>query len=357
MDIKSLEWKVCVECFTYNQSRYIDDALDSFCAQQTQFPYVCCIVDDASTDSEPDVLRKYISDNFDINNKEIYYSHKEEFGTLVFAQHKRNRNCFFALILLEKNHYHDILLKLKKKEYIQEWENNSKYVAICEGDDFWTDPQKLQKQVNFMEANPDYTLCVSGADCINAETREKTGSLIPFNSDTDIPVVDLIFRGGGDFGTATFLIKTDALKKIPFDIKKLSFGDYPLQIYMGYLGKVRYLADITAAYRKNSIGSWTERMLSGGLDKRKELWSKQKEVMTTLDRITEFKYSKIFDKAYKNWLFHECLYYRQYKTARNIWRQTEKPLKKYGWTIFGEIHHLNFIFKPLKLAIKLLKKS
>lgn len=135
------------------------------------------------------------------------------------------------------------------------------------------------------------------------------------------------------------------------------FGDYPLQIYMGYLGKVRYLADITAAYRINSIGSWTERMLSGGPDKLQQLWSEQKEVVTTLDRLTEFKYSKIFDATYKNWLFHGCLYCHQYKKARHIWRQTEKPLKLYGWSIFGEIYHLNFIFKPLKLGIKLFKKS
>ena len=55
-----IDFKVCVRCMTYNQASYIEDALNGFCIQQTSFPFVCCILDDASTDGEPEVIKKYL---------------------------------------------------------------------------------------------------------------------------------------------------------------------------------------------------------------------------------------------------------------------------------------------------------
>lgn len=148
-------WMVCVICTTYNQSGYIIDALDGFVMQQTVFPFVCCIVDDASTDGEQEVIRKYVNENFDIQDISIAFDKDVDYGHVSFAQHKTNNNCYFAVIYLKENHYR----KKSKKPYIKEWEDNAKYIALCEGDDYWTDPMKLQKQVEFLEEHPEYSLC------------------------------------------------------------------------------------------------------------------------------------------------------------------------------------------------------
>lgn len=148
-------WMVCVICTTYNQSGYIIDALDGFVIQQTDFPFVCCIVDDASTDGEQEVIRKYVDENFDIQDISIAFDKDVDYGHVSFAQHKTNKNCYFAVIYLKENHYR----KKSKKPYIKEWEDNAKYIALCEGDDYWTDPMKLQKQVDFLEGHPGFSLC------------------------------------------------------------------------------------------------------------------------------------------------------------------------------------------------------
>lgn len=66
-----ISYKVSVRCMTYNQSQYIQDTLNGFCMQQTNFPYVCTIVDDASTDGEQDIIKGYFENNFDINDLSI----------------------------------------------------------------------------------------------------------------------------------------------------------------------------------------------------------------------------------------------------------------------------------------------
>jgi len=146
---------VRVTCMTYNQSTYITDAMNGFCMQQTNFPFVCTIMDDASTDGEQNVIKQYFRENFDVQNASVAYEKDTAYGHISYAQHKTNRNCFFAIIYLNENHYSK---KKPKRLYLSEW-LDTKYVALCEGDDYWTDPLKLQKQVDFMEMNADFSLC------------------------------------------------------------------------------------------------------------------------------------------------------------------------------------------------------
>ena len=95
-----IDFKVSVRCMTYNQASYIVDALNGFCMQQTSFPYVCCILDDASTDGEQNVIRKYLEDYFDLNDNSVVKNEDTDDYLLTFAQHKSNRNCYFAVFYL-----------------------------------------------------------------------------------------------------------------------------------------------------------------------------------------------------------------------------------------------------------------
>ena len=154
-------YKVCVWCNTYNQASYIKDTMEGFCIQQTQFPFVCLIMDDASTDENPEVIRQYLNDHFDIEwTKETDDYH------LTLARHKENTNCYFAVYLLKYNHYS---IKKKRLKYYQEVATEIDYVAQCEGDDYWTDEHKLQKQADALDANPQATLVYTNFRTIDGE--------------------------------------------------------------------------------------------------------------------------------------------------------------------------------------------
>ena len=154
-------FKVSVWCNTYNQTSYIKDTMDGFCMQQTSFPFVCLIMDDASTDGEPEVIKQYLNDHFDTEwTKETDDYH------LTLARHQENKNCYFAVYLLKYNHYSIKKLRLK---YYREVTDEIDYVALCEGDDYWTDAHKLQKQADALDANPQVTLVYTNFQTIDGE--------------------------------------------------------------------------------------------------------------------------------------------------------------------------------------------
>ena len=124
---------VRVSCATYNQASYITDALNGFTMQQTTFPFVCTIIDDASTDGEQEVIKNYLRQYFDLEDKSIIRHEETDDYVMTFAQHKTNKNCYFAVFLLKYNHYS---IKKSKMPYIQEWQDQVKYIATCEGDDY-----------------------------------------------------------------------------------------------------------------------------------------------------------------------------------------------------------------------------
>ena len=115
MENNVFKWMVFVKCFTFNHAPYIVDAMNGFTMQKTTFPYICCIVDDASTDGEPEVIRKYLKENFDLANKSVARNEETDDYVLCYAQHKTNKNCYFAVLWLKYNHYR------KKYEIRQEY--------------------------------------------------------------------------------------------------------------------------------------------------------------------------------------------------------------------------------------------
>ena len=158
---KRFTYKVCVWCNTYNQTSYIKDTMDGFCIQQTSFPFVCLIMDDASTDGEPEVIKQYLNDHFDTE-----WTKETEDYHLTLARHQENKNCYFAVYLLKYNHYS---IKKPRLKYYRELTDEIDYVALCEGDDYWTDAHKLQKQADALDANPQATLVYTNFQTIDSE--------------------------------------------------------------------------------------------------------------------------------------------------------------------------------------------
>lgn len=131
---------VSICCLTYNHAPYIRDTIEGFLIQKTNFPFEIIIHDDASTDGTDEIIREYEAKYPDII-KPIYETenqHSKELG------------------------------KVTKITYSAAC---GKYIALCEGDDYWTDPYKLQKQVDFLEENEEYAVCFHRYKIVDNETK------------------------------------------------------------------------------------------------------------------------------------------------------------------------------------------
>ena len=159
--MNNIDFFVSIRCMTYNHAPYIVDAMNGFCMQQTTFPFVAVIVDDASTDGEPEVIKSYLNKHFDMANARQW---ETDDAVFVEARHKENQNCWFAVVLLKYNFWQ---AKRDKTPLIAEWVKPVRYIAMCEGDDYWIVPCKLQKQVSFLETHSEYTMCFHRAKILD----------------------------------------------------------------------------------------------------------------------------------------------------------------------------------------------
>lgn len=237
---------VHVNCMTYNQSAYITDAMNGFVMQQTDFPFVCSIIDDASTDGEQTVISEYVGKNFDLQDKSVAYEKELDFGRVFFAQHKTNKNCYFAVIFLKENHYSQ---KKPKAPYLTEW-MDAKYVALCEGDDYWTDPLKLQKQVAFLESHEDFTMCFHGSDIRNDSNREVWIHCDTIETREYFP--DDVFPTWVPH-TSSFLYRKETKDSFQIQHKEwLESGDTVIVLACMHLGRVWGMKEHMSVYRMNN---------------------------------------------------------------------------------------------------------
>ena len=201
------EYKVMVQCCTYNQSQYIEDALKGFAMQQTNFPFICCVFDDASTDGEQEVLKSWINSHCDLEHVEVY---DHPLTMIHMAPDKNNSNCIYAIHLQKVNTWGNP----EKREMIAYWEKQCEYIAICEGDDYWTDPLKLQKQVDFLDVNPEYSFtahrCMVFDETLNKWSEYNDVS--DYKKKSDGIVIDFKYNKYITH-TATLLFRIEALSE------------------------------------------------------------------------------------------------------------------------------------------------
>ena len=234
-------------CATYNHESYITDALSGFVMQETSFPVVYTILDDASTDRTTEVIREFVKENFALQDTSVAYEKDTDYGHVTFAQHKTNKSCFFAVIYLKENHYSQ---KKPKAPYLTEW-MDTKYVALCEGDDYWTDSLKLQKQVNFLEEHEDYSMCFHGAKVKveGGSTSERTNGT-HYSNIENREYVSTEFVSKWMVPTASIIYRKEMIDG--FSIKhpeRLVFGDISLVLKCSHVGKVMGMNDMMSVYR------------------------------------------------------------------------------------------------------------
>lgn len=243
---KRIDFLVCIHCMTYNHAPFIEDTMNGFCLQRTTFPFVAVIVDDASTDNEPEVIRHYVNHHFDIENAECWETDDAHF---IYTRHKENLNCFFLVILLKYNFWQ---IKKNKAPLYAKYEKQSKYIAICEGDDYWMVENKLQVQVDYLTKNPDSGLVFNSSKVYDQAKGIFVGV---WGGDTNFERLIHI----NQITTCSVLLRKSLYEEYRNEIGchvDWKMGDYPIWLYIAAKYKVNCLDNLsgTTVYRilKNS---------------------------------------------------------------------------------------------------------
>jgi len=260
------EIKVSIICNVYNHEKYLRDALNGFVMQETDFPFEVLVHDDASTDSSADIIREYEAKYPEII-KPIYQT---------------------------VNQYSQ---KINISHIFQQPRAQGKYIAFCEGDDYWTDPKKLQKQCDFLDAHPDYSMCVSSTTWLNMLTgRTERRHIV--EQDMDIPVEDIILeKNGRIFQLGSVVLRKDVWVQRPAWRSAFPIGDLALAIQAGLNGKVHMLADVMTVYRWYTDGSWTARMDTD--EHRAAVSLRMIEGLTLLNEATDHRYDAVISQRLK----------------------------------------------------------
>ena len=271
-------YKVVIVCLTYNQEQYIEDALRGFAGQRTDFDYCAVVVDDNSSDRTADIIRRY----------EAQYPDR------------------IRGIYLPENYYSQ---NKSKVPLLRPWHQHSDYLALCEGDDYWTDPDKLQKQVDWLDRHPACTMC-----CTDSEVRRHDGTVEDWHhypADCDIPVQDLILGSGLWLQTPTLVFRSRLYDDFPDYCWRCHVADYPLQIWAALQGDVHYLHQKTSVYRLFTTGSWMS-----GIQRRYAAymlisgWETELQMLQGLDRYSEGRYHDTFLQREAHYIWINLIKYR-----------------------------------------------
>ena len=250
--------EVSVICITYNHGELLRQSLDSIVGQETDFGFEVIVHDDCSTDGTSDILREYA----------------ERYPQLIVP-------------LYETENQYKSGRKIVRE--IAKDISKGQYIAFCEGDDYWTDPLKLQKQYEAMQNNPQVDLCAGRGVVIDASSEKRIGWMRPKEHNCIIPVQDVIEGGGQYFATASLFVRSSVLASMPYAFEKEMEIDYVWQIKGALRGGACYIDQEIAAYRSGVEGAWSTRMTKDA-NMRMEHVQRMAHMLETLDTETAFQY-------------------------------------------------------------------
>ncbi len=297
---------VCM--ITYGHENYILQAIESVLMQQTNFNYEFIIVNDSSTDKTDDIIQKLL-DTHEKAQLIKYFKHDKNIG--MYA------NFIYALDICK-----------------------GKYIALCDGDDFWTDPLKLQKQIDFLESNIDYEVCFTNINIINS-----TGKLIKEKLINDgrksiyvrkdlpiwAPTLTRVFRNR-DFKNN--LISAPGL-------------DTLMLLYQSKFGKIKFINEVTATYRLHEEGVYSSKSVA----------KKKEHIILTdivsLQFVEQPLFAKYFGMIFKKLVELKPLDYQLYIKNKKLF---QIEYRKYR-TSFSFLMRLKCKISFFLLSLPIIKQS
>lgn len=262
---------VSINCTAYNHEDYIADAIEGFLMQKTNFKYEVLIHDDASKDGTANIIRKY----------------EEKYPDIIKPVYQT------------ENQYS----KGVRVGYFNGKRAIGKYIAICEGDDYWIDPYKLQKQVDYMEENPDCSLCFHNAVLVNKD-KEPTGKLqVPYSffnkkyyygksrkyDAGELALLDFI-------PTASLMFPRKFVDEFPDFYFKSIYGDLPMRLFLAHKGYAYFINEAMSAYRIAVPGSALDVLNRTREDRLRHLHG-YIDILSNFDKYSNEKYHSEIEKA------------------------------------------------------------
>lgn len=296
--INNSQVEVTVICLAYNHSKYIRKTLEGFVSQKTNFRYEIIIHDDASTDGTAQIINEFA------------LKYPEKIRAIL-----QNENQYSQKISIWTTHIVPLV--------------NGKYVALCEGDDYWTDFDKLQKQYDILESNPQCSMCTHQTEKIHEDgtPMNKLMPRIPVKGG-ELGIQDFLnIERFYPFHTSSYFMRSDLWRDFhnnPPEFRKLvNVGDRPLLLHMVSKGNIYYLPVCMSVYRIFSIGSWSSRNKN---DASKVLEHHQK-IFNMMKSFDEYS-GKIYDCKLK--LYEGNVYWYSENYSELIKKEYRGYLKQIG---------------------------
>jgi glycosyltransferase involved in cell wall biosynthesis len=249
--------KVSVLTLTYNQKSYIVQALESVLEQFTDFDFEMIVCDDCSSDKTPEILKDY--------------------------QHKYPDK--IRLFLNEKN------IGLYRNMVQAFFACTGQYIAILEGDDYWTSPHKLQKQVDFLDSNPGCTICFHNAKSISDQNLWEPVIFCPDSLKEISTLKDIILLNY--IPTLSVMYRRGVIQEIPTWVSKLRMTDWPLHLLHAQQGDIGYIDEIMGVYRVHGQGIWSSLPQTGRI---KEII----KMLETANIYFDYQYESIINESLAN---------------------------------------------------------
>lgn len=225
---------------TYNHGKFVAEAIESVLAQQFSFTYRLIIADDCSSDETQQIFKSYAA------------RYPDRIETLILQEHV--------------GIFHEDRASLKALKLC-----TAKYVALLEGDDYWTDPLKLQKQTAYMESHLECALSFHNVEVFYEDDDRPSWNFCPPAQKEVSTLADLLDRNF--IPTPSVMFRRNCLREIPSWVFELKMGDWLLHILHAQNGSVGYIDEVMAAYRIHSSG----------------LWSKQTPIESTLEEVKMYQ--------------------------------------------------------------------
>lgn len=291
---------ISILCITFNQIDYIRDAIDSFLAQEVDEDLEILVNDDCSTDGTTDILLEY----------------------------QRQHPSVFRVVTHEENQFSkgaspmgEFLVPLARGEFI----------AMCEGDDYWTDAKKLAKQLEVMRDNPGIAACVHANENVQASTKRRLSTVRYSDHDTMISAEDVISHSQC-YATNSLFVRSDAMKAYrssPFGSLKTD-GDHKMLVFFGLLsGGIYYLDEVMSAYRVLAKNSVNRSMLMGDALMRTAATKREKR-LALLDLVDNYTGGSMHELVQRGKDAMEYSYYRDTRDLRTLRARWPERLKQEG---------------------------